>query len=47
MPKHAEIDVQGVANLIQLLGGVGELKPQLPTAERVVDLQFLQAAKMQ
>jgi ABC-type nitrate/sulfonate/bicarbonate transport system substrate-binding protein len=46
MPKHAEISMEGVAEVIRLLGVAGELKAPLPPAERFVDLQFLQAAGM-
>ena len=47
MPKQGEIDMAGVAKVIELLGGTGELKPPLPSAERFVDLQYLKAAGLQ
>jgi len=39
MPKQGEIDMAGVAKVIELLGRTGELKAPLPSAERFVDLQ--------
>jgi ABC-type nitrate/sulfonate/bicarbonate transport system substrate-binding protein len=47
MPKQAEIDMAGVAKVIELLGRTGELKAPLPAAERFVDLQYLKAAGLQ
>jgi ABC-type nitrate/sulfonate/bicarbonate transport system substrate-binding protein len=47
MPKQGEIDMVGVAKVIELLGGTGELKAPLPAAERFVDLQYLKAAGLQ
>jgi ABC-type nitrate/sulfonate/bicarbonate transport system substrate-binding protein len=47
MPKQAEIDMAGMAKVIELLGGAGELKAPLPAAERFVDLQALHAAGVQ
>lgn len=47
MPKQAEIDMAGMAKVIELLGQSGELKAPLPAAERFVDLQYLKAAGMQ
>ena len=47
MPKQGEIDVAGVAKVIELLGRTGELKAPLPAAERFVDLQYLEAAGLQ
>jgi ABC-type nitrate/sulfonate/bicarbonate transport system substrate-binding protein len=47
MPRQGEIDMAGVAKVIELLGGTGELKPPLPAAERFVDLQYLKAAGLQ
>jgi ABC-type nitrate/sulfonate/bicarbonate transport system substrate-binding protein len=44
MPKQGEIDMAGVAKVIELLGRTGELKAPLPSAERFVDLQYLKAA---
>jgi ABC-type nitrate/sulfonate/bicarbonate transport system substrate-binding protein len=47
MPKQGEIDMAGVAKVIELLGATGELKAPLPAAERFVDLQYLKAAGLQ
>ncbi len=47
MPKQGEIDMAGIAKVIELLGRSGELKPPLPAAERFVDLQYLKAAGLQ
>ena len=47
MPKQGEIDIAGIAKVIELLGRSGELKPPLPAAERFVDLQYLEAAGLQ
>ena len=47
MPRQGEIDMAGVAKVIELLGGTGELKPPLPAAERFVDLQYLKVAGLQ
>jgi ABC-type nitrate/sulfonate/bicarbonate transport system substrate-binding protein len=47
MPKQGEIDMAGVAKVIELLGRTGELKAPLPGAERFADLQYLKAAGLQ
>ena len=47
MPKQGEIDMAGVAKVIELLGRTGELNAPLPSAERFVDLQYLKAAGLQ
>ena len=47
MPKQAEIDMAGVAAVIDLLAKTGELKAPLPGAERFVDLQYLRVAGLQ
>jgi ABC-type nitrate/sulfonate/bicarbonate transport system substrate-binding protein len=47
MPKQGEIDMAGIAKVIELLGRSGELKAPLPAAERFVDLQYLKAAGLQ
>lgn len=44
MPRQAEIDLKGLAQVIAFMGEAGELPALLPTVERFVDLQFLQAA---
>jgi ABC-type nitrate/sulfonate/bicarbonate transport system substrate-binding protein len=47
MPKQGEIDMAGMAKVIELLGETGELKAPLPAAERFVDLQYLKAVGLQ
>jgi NitT/TauT family transport system substrate-binding protein len=47
MPKQGEIDMAGVAKVIELLGSTGELKAPLPAADRFVDLQYLKAAGLE
>jgi porphobilinogen synthase len=47
IPKQAEIDVRGFAQVIQTMGEVGELKAPLPPVERFMDLQYLKAAGLQ
>jgi ABC-type nitrate/sulfonate/bicarbonate transport system substrate-binding protein len=47
MPKQGEIDMAGIAKVIELLGRSGELKEPLPDAGRFVDLQYLKAAGLQ
>ena len=44
MPREAEIDLKGLAQVIAFMGEGGVIKPPLPAAERFVDLQYLQAA---
>ena len=47
VPKQGEIDVKGFAEVIRVMGEVGELKPPLPSVERFIDLQYLKAAGIQ
>jgi ABC-type nitrate/sulfonate/bicarbonate transport system substrate-binding protein len=47
IPRQAEISVPGVAKVIELLGATGALKAPLPTADRFIDLQYLNAAGLQ
>ena len=47
VPKQAEIDLKGLAQVIAFMGEGGVLKPPLPAAERFVDLQYLRAAGVQ
>lgn len=47
MPKHGEISMAGMNEVIELLGETGDLQPPLPSAEKFVDLQYLQAAGLQ
>jgi ABC-type nitrate/sulfonate/bicarbonate transport system substrate-binding protein len=44
LPRAAEIDLKGLAQVIAFMGEGGVIKPPLPAAERFVDLQYLQAA---
>jgi ABC-type nitrate/sulfonate/bicarbonate transport system substrate-binding protein len=47
MPRQAEIDLKGLAQVIAFMGEAGELSAPLPRVERFVDLQFLKAARLQ
>jgi ABC-type nitrate/sulfonate/bicarbonate transport system substrate-binding protein len=47
MPKQAEIRMDGVAKVIELLGVSGALQAPLPPPEKFVDLQYLKAAGLQ
>jgi ABC-type nitrate/sulfonate/bicarbonate transport system substrate-binding protein len=47
MPKQAEINMAGFAEVIALLGAAGEVGRPLPEPQRFVDLQYLQAAGLQ
>lgn len=47
VPRQAEIDMKGFAQVIQTMGEVGELKAPLPSVDRFVDLQYLKAAGLQ
>ncbi len=44
VPKQAEIDLEGLAQVIAFMGEGGMIKPPLPAPERFVDLQYLRAA---
>ena len=44
MPRQAEIDLKGLAQVIAFMGEGGTIKPPLPTPERFVDLRYLEAA---
>ena len=44
MPKQAEIDLKGLAQVIAFMGEGGSIEPPLPPVERFVDLQYLRAA---
>jgi hypothetical protein len=46
MPKQAEIDIKGLAQVIAFMEG-GVIKAPLPAPERFVDLQYLRAAGAQ
>jgi ABC-type nitrate/sulfonate/bicarbonate transport system substrate-binding protein len=47
LPRRAEIDLQGLQQVIAMMGDAGTLKPPLPQAERFVDLEYLSAAGVQ
>jgi hypothetical protein len=47
VPKQAEIDLKGLAQVIAFMGEGGSLAAPLPAAERFVDLQYLRAAGVQ
>ena len=47
LPKQAEIDLKGLAQVIAFMGEGDALKPPLPAPERFVDLQYLRAAGVQ
>jgi ABC-type nitrate/sulfonate/bicarbonate transport system substrate-binding protein len=47
LPKLGEINLNGMAQVIALMGEGGKLKPPLPSAEQFVNLEYLQAAGIQ
>jgi hypothetical protein len=47
MPKQAEINMAGMAKVIEMLAESGQIGGPLPPAERFVDLQYLQAVGLQ
>jgi ABC-type nitrate/sulfonate/bicarbonate transport system substrate-binding protein len=47
VPRQAEIDLKGLAQVIAFMGEGGAIKPPLPQPERFVDLQYLRAAGVQ
>lgn len=47
VPKQGEIDLKGLAQVIQFMADARELKPPLPDPNRFVDLQYLRAAGLQ
>jgi len=47
VPKQAEIDLAGLAQVIAFMGEGGVIKPPLPSPDRFVDLQYLRAAGAQ
>ncbi len=44
LPRHGEIDLAGIAQVIAFMGEAGQLKAPLPAPERFVDLQYLRLA---
>jgi ABC-type nitrate/sulfonate/bicarbonate transport system substrate-binding protein len=47
LPQRGEIDLNGLQQVIAMMGEAGLLKPPLPAAQRFVDLQYLHAAGVQ
>jgi hypothetical protein len=47
VPRQAEIDLKGLAQVIAFMGEGSAIKPPLPQPERFVDLQYLRAAGVQ
>lgn len=47
MPKAAELDLKGLAQVIAFMGEGGVLSAPLPSPERFVDMQYLRAAGVQ
>src|SRR5882757_1710092 len=47
LPKQGEIDRRGLDQVIAMMGEAGTLKPPLPSADRFIDVQYLQAAGVQ
>ena len=47
LPKHGEIDLNGLRQVIAMMAEAGTLKAPLPPPERFVDLQYLRAAGLQ
>jgi ABC-type nitrate/sulfonate/bicarbonate transport system substrate-binding protein len=44
LPKQAEVNMPGLAQVIAFMGEAGVVKPPLPGPERFIDLQYLRAA---
>ena len=47
LPKQAEIDLAGLAQVIAMMGEAGAIKAPLPSPEQFVDLRYLRAAGVQ
>lgn len=47
MPKHGEINMAGLSEVIKILGDSGKLRRPLPSAKTFVDLRYLEAAGLQ
>jgi len=47
LPRQAEIDLDGLAQVIAFMGEGGTIKPPLPAPEQFLDLQYLRAAGAQ
>src|SRR3954454_12078269 len=44
LPKRAEIDLEGLAQVIAMMAAAGAIKTPLPSPEQFVDLQYLRTA---
>ena len=47
LPRHGEIELKGLEEVIALMNEAGNLKAPLPSADRFVDTQYLKAAGAQ
>jgi len=47
LPRHGEIELKGLEQVIALMNQAGNLKAPLPSADRFVDTQYLKAAGAQ
>jgi ABC-type nitrate/sulfonate/bicarbonate transport system substrate-binding protein len=47
LPRHGEIELEGLEQVIALMGETGNLKAPLPSADRFVDTRYLRAAGAQ
>ena len=47
LPRHGEIELKGLQEVIALMNEAGNLKAPLPSADRFVDTQYLRAAEAQ
>jgi ABC-type nitrate/sulfonate/bicarbonate transport system substrate-binding protein len=47
LPRHGEIELKGLEQVIALMGETGNLKAPLPSADRFVDTRYLRAAGAQ
>jgi ABC-type nitrate/sulfonate/bicarbonate transport system substrate-binding protein len=47
LPRRAEIDVEGLQQVVAMMGEAGTLAPPLPPAGRFVELEYLRAAGVQ
>jgi ABC-type nitrate/sulfonate/bicarbonate transport system substrate-binding protein len=47
LPKQAELDANGLGQVIAMMGEAGTIKPPLPSPDRFLDLDYLRAAGLQ
>ena len=47
LPKQAELDANGLGQVIAMMGEAGTIKPPLPLPDRFLDLEYLRAAGLQ